>query len=659
MSKHLVTGTGTPVGSVTPDYIGQHYLDTTPDTYYQSTGLTNADWVTSAAGAVSSVNTLTGDVVLDADDIALDATLDINTPDHITSIQRAIDHVWSSAITDGGALTDNGDGTIGIAECNVMIRSSANVHVSLYNARVAAQTSISLTDDATNYVYLDYNAGTPQWVVGTTLTSFNRQDKMLGFMIHRAGTVLNYLDLREASLDQAAKSNHLFQDFARFIHKEGSTIISEPASLAIGFTEGEFFFTTEVITHVAFDTSIAGTANANVFDMHYQDGVGGWTHVINSKLIDVTTYDDGSGTPATLSNNSKYGVTWFYIINNTPSSLAAVMGQVEYNSEAEARAATSPSTLPSILSEGLGALVGVAIYNKTDTSFTDVLSPFTQTFTGTSATSHNSLGGLQGGTTSEYYHLTSAQHTNLPATITAAGGALLDDASASAQRTTLGLVIGTDVQAWDTDLDTYAGTPLTSGELTQLQNIDATVISSADWTALSNLSGTNSGDEVAATTTTAGISELATTAETNTGTDTGRTITPDGLAGSYAGTKVVTFATVNPTEDMATGDGKAYVHIPAALNGMDIVSAHAEVVTAGTTGTASIQVHNLNLAADVFSTLLTIDTAETGSDTATTPVVINTANDALATNDVLRMDIDAIHTTPAQGLIVTLECRLP
>ena len=51
--------------------------------------------------------------------------------------------------------------------------------------------------------------------------------------------------------------------------------------------------------------------------------------------------------------------------------------------------------------------------------------------------------------------------------LTAAGKALLDDANAAAQRTTLGLVIGTDVQAYDAQLADIAGLSPTSGKIIQ------------------------------------------------------------------------------------------------------------------------------------------------------------------------------------------------
>ena len=53
-----------------------------------------------------------------------------------------------------------------------------------------------------------------------------------------------------------------------------------------------------------------------------------------------------------------------------------------------------------------------------------------------------------------------------------------------------------------------------------------------------SISGTNTGDEVAASATVSGVSELATITEIDTGTDTARTITPAGLAGSALQTKV-------------------------------------------------------------------------------------------------------------------------
>lgn len=53
--------------------------------------------------------------------------------------------------------------------------------------------------------------------------------------------------------------------------------------------------------------------------------------------------------------------------------------------------------------------------------------------------------------------------------------------TAANARINLGLAIGSDVQAWDADLDTYAANPLTAAELTQLQNIGTEAISAAEW----------------------------------------------------------------------------------------------------------------------------------------------------------------------------------
>jgi len=162
-----------------------------------------------------------------------------------------------------------------------------------------------------------------------------------------------------------------------------------------------------------------------------------------------------------------------------------------------------------------------------------------------------------------------------------------------------------------------------------------------------------------ASTTAEGVVEHATVAELEAGTDTGRVISPDVLAGSNFGERAVQFVVFDFATATATGDGKFYFHVPSTLNGMDLVEVHAEVITAGTTNTTDIQLHNVTAAADILSTKLTIDSGETGSDTALTAAVINTSEDDVATNDLLRVDVDQVSTTPANGLIITLTFRLP
>lgn len=118
---------------------------------------------------------------------------------------------------------------------------------------------------------------------------------------------------------------------------------------------------------------------------------------------------------------------------------------------------------------------------------------------------------------------------------------------------------------------------------------------------------------------------------------------------------VISTVAVAFTTNVAVGDGRSYVVIPSTMNGLNLTRVHARVITAGTTGTTDIQIVNVTDSVDMLSTKLTIDSGETGSDTAATPAVIDTTKDDVATNDLLRIDVDAVSTTPPQGLLVTME----
>ena len=115
------------------------------------------------------------------------------------------------------------------------------------------------------------------------------------------------------------------------------------------------------------------------------------------------------------------------------------------------------------------------------------------------------------------------------------------------------------------------------------------------------------------------------------------------------------FEVFGASVNTATGNGKYYLHIHKGLDGLNLVEIHALVAVAGITGTLTIQIANVTDSVDMLSTAITIDTTEVGSDTAATPLVINSSNDEVQENDVLRIDIDGVHSgTAAKGLYITL-----
>ena len=123
----------------------------------------------------------------------------------------------------------------------------------------------------------------------------------------------------------------------------------------------------------------------------------------------------------------------------------------------------------------------------------------------------------------------------------------------------------TDVKALDQSVVSGATPTFTTTNMTDATN--KRFMSDAQETVLNNTSGTNTGDEAAASTTVAGVVELATTTETNTGTDTTRAVTPDGLADSKFGTSSL----VSSIQFVIDGGGsaittgvKGYIEVPFA-----------------------------------------------------------------------------------------------
>lgn len=136
------------------------------------------------------------------------------------------------------------------------------------------------------------------------------------------------------------------------------------------------------------------------------------------------------------------------------------------------------------------------------------------------------------------------------------------------------------------------------------------------------------------------------------------------LKGNGTGTVKKPASIIVQVEDgatnLSTGDGKAYLTIPEQLDGLNLSAVHARVITAPTGANLSVQIHNVTDAVDMLSTALTIDTSETGSDTAATAAVIDTSNDDVSTNDLIRIDVDQVGSTvTGAGLIVRLEFDLP
>jgi len=116
---------------------------------------------------------------------------------------------------------------------------------------------------------------------------------------------------------------------------------------------------------------------------------------------------------------------------------------------------------------------------------------------------------------------------------------------------------------------------------------------------------------------------------------------------------------VDYTTNVAVGDGQAHFIVPEEMAGMKLVRVAATVITAGTTNSTTIQIHNVTDNVDMLSTVMSIESGEKSTRTSASPGVIDTAHNDVAAGDDLSFDVKTVSTTAPKGLIVEMSFRLP
>jgi len=317
----------------------------------------------------------------------------IGTPTY-DSVQDLINATQSAGVISGGVISDGGSGSINISAVKGIVKTTDSEIGANVSFDLAGATGQALTDNSTNYITVDYNSGTPQFVIGVTNTANGHTIFNLG-KVYREGTSLDIIDsgLNIYDFSKRVQQHHIEEADLHFV---SGAIVSEIGTRNISITAGIMYAGLNRIITDAIDTS-----GADTFEYYYYNG-SAWIES-DQTAISNTQYNDTSSGLVNLTKD--YGIHWVY--KGTSDTSYVIYGQDQYKLN-EAQQAQPLSSLPPHV-EAFGVLRAKIIIKKDEATFTEIGSVLDTQFSTSTPSNHNELGELQGGTADEYYHMTSAQ----------------------------------------------------------------------------------------------------------------------------------------------------------------------------------------------------------------------------------------------------------
>lgn len=365
-------------------------------------------------------------VTNNASDITISST-DTNTTDHTelsnigtlthAQLDTAFDYVAnqsSSGRLYGGEITDAGSGNVDIAAGAGLIKLDPagleDIPQTIHDGQGSKTQLVSwdavsdfpLAGVGYNLIYWDASSET--FAVQLKENFYANFDFVTDFTIGRVYYDGSTILVRLCGMNRwnFARRVQMFGEERFPVERATGLIIGASGTRNLTVSAGVMW--AELVNRFSIDGF--DSSSTDRFTYWHRNGSGGWTATTDQSQINNLNYDDGDGTLGTLTAN-RYGVHWVYVVHD--SSVHVVYGQGDYTL-AQAELAQAPTIIPGVLT-AYATFLGRIIIQKSSDTFAEIASAFTTTLSATTVTNHNDLSGLQGGTTNEYYHLTSAQAT--------------------------------------------------------------------------------------------------------------------------------------------------------------------------------------------------------------------------------------------------------
>lgn len=315
------------------------------------------------------------------------------------SLQDYIDTAGDSGKLTGGDASDDADGTITMSAMTGVIYITDSPTGSLVFFDLAQDTTVSLTDEALNYIYAQYNGGTPRYQATTAETDISGTDEFVVALVWKSGTDLHIANVGK-HIEQFPQQLFRHSFYIDGLERMWGLITTENGTRQLDVTVG-------ALSWALHELGVAAKT-AGSFKMFYNDG--SWQESGATTTIPNTQYND-YGTGLTDLTANRYGVYWVYIVCD--GDMYAVYGIGNYTL-AQAQGADSPGNLPPELAN-IGVLVAKIIVQKNSTNFYSIILPWEVGIAGSAATDHGGLAGLSDDDHTQYVPLDGVARSNLGA----------------------------------------------------------------------------------------------------------------------------------------------------------------------------------------------------------------------------------------------------